>query len=172
MQDSYTTTRLLLNTLALSDAEFITRLLNTPGWIKFIGDRNIHSNEAAIEYIGKIMNNPNIKYWIVTAKELQTPIGIITFIKRDYLDHHDIGFAFLPEHAKQGYAHEAAVAVLDDAIQDPAHTHIVATTIRENSNSIQLLEKLGLKYDREVQRDDETLLLYSATTNELLAAQG
>ena len=167
MQDSYTTSRLCLNKVALGDIEFITELVNTQEWIRFIGDKNVRSHEEAIDYIQKLIDNPNINYWVVTKKEGRVPVGIITFIKRDYLDHHDIGFAFLSRHTKQGYAFEAAVAVLLDAMQKPEHTHIVATTVKENRNSIQLLEKLGLQFERETQKENETILLYSITTGEL-----
>src|ERR1700712_4843826 len=95
MQNNYYTKRLILNELSLNDKAFITELLNTPEWIKFIGDRNIRTKENAREYIQKIMVNPNIKYWVVKLQDEKTSIGIITFIKRDYLEYNDIGFAFL-----------------------------------------------------------------------------
>ncbi len=159
MQGHYTTSRLSLNTVTLADIEFITELVNTPEWIKFIGDRNVHSHQEATEYIQRIIDNRNINYWVITIKGTQVPIGIITFIKRDYLDHHDIGFALLARHTRLGYAYEAASAVLAEALKE--HSTVVATTIKENNNSIQLLEKLGLKFERETVKENEAILLYS-----------
>lgn len=60
MQNNYQTKRLILNELSLNDEVFITELLNTPEWIKFIGDRNIRTQEDARGYIQQIMDNPNI----------------------------------------------------------------------------------------------------------------
>lgn len=168
MQTQYRTQRLLLHQLSLQDSEFIMELLNTPGWIQFIGDRNITSKEKAAEYIEKIMANPNVTYWVARIKENQTPIGLVTLIKRDYLEHHDIGFAFLPQYNGKGYALEASAEVLSALTKDPAHTHIVAITLKENTSSISLLEKMGLRFDKEVVDNGETLLLYSACVDKLV----
>jgi RimJ/RimL family protein N-acetyltransferase len=145
MQNNYNTARLILNELSLSDAEFISELVNTPEWIQFIGDRNVRSMEDAIAYIQKILDNPNVHYWVVRTRDREILVGIITFIRRDYLDHPDIGFAFLPRHTKQGYAYEAASAVLNDIKKDSSHSEILATTVKENKNSIRLLEKLSFR---------------------------
>lgn len=168
MQNTYHTNRLLLNKLSLGDSEFILELLNTPGWIQFIGDRNIRSKEGAAVYIEKINNNPNVTYWVVSTKTGQVPIGLVTLIKRDYLEHHDIGFAFLPQYNGKGYAKEASTEILLALAKDPAHTHIVAITLKENTGSIKLLEKIGLQFDKEVVDNGETLLLYSVRTDKLM----
>lgn len=164
MPTNYTTPRLLLHDLTLNDAEFISELVNTPEWIKFIGERNIRTQEDAIAYIQKLIYSPNINYWVVKLKGQQIPIGIITFIKREYLDYPDIGFAFLPKYTKQGYAYEASMTVLKDVMNVFVHAHILATTIKENINSIQLLEKLGFHFSKEIQVEDEMLLVYSIKT--------
>ena len=146
MQSKYSTSRLLLQKLTLIDSEFILNLVNTPEWIKFIGERNIKTSDDTITYIQKLINDPAINYWVVKLIDSQTPIGVVTLIKHDYLEHWDIGFAFLSNYSKHGYAHEAACVVLNDALADPSHSQILAVSIRENSNSIQLLEKLRSKY--------------------------
>jgi RimJ/RimL family protein N-acetyltransferase len=171
MQNNYNTNRLSLNEILLNDAEFISELVNTPEWIKFIGDRNIRSIADANEYIQKIISNPNTNFWVVRIQDQQIPIGIITFIKRDYLEHYDIGFAFLAKHTKKGYAHEASIAILNDAIKNANHKQILATTVKENTNSIQLLEKLGLRFYKEIQNENQLLLVYSITADKLLIDQ-
>lgn len=171
MQNNYSTSRLVLNKLAPADADFIKELVNTPGWIKFIGDRNIHNDEDAARYIQKIMGDPNIQYWVVKTKDVHIPIGIVTFIKRAYLSHHDIGFAFLPAHAGQGYAREATAAVLNDIAGTGTHTHILATTLKENASSIHLLEKLGFIFSSEIDTENEILLLYAVTADKILIDQ-
>jgi [ribosomal protein S5]-alanine N-acetyltransferase len=163
MKTTLTTSRLALKQLELTDNPFIFELVNTPNWIKFIGDRNVHSHEDASNYIQKILDNPDVKYKIVCLRDSTQPIGAITFIKRHYLDHHDIGFAFLPEYAKKGYAFEATKAVLEDIISDKTHTHILATTLKDNVNSIALLEKLGLTYEQDILVGNDELMIFSRT---------
>ena len=41
------TERLQLRQFTLDDSEFIIRLLNSEGWLKFIGDRNVQTKEQA-----------------------------------------------------------------------------------------------------------------------------
>jgi ribosomal-protein-alanine N-acetyltransferase len=153
------TSRLLLYPLNTADAAFIFELLNTPLWIKFIGDRNIKTINNAEAYIQKIIDNPTADYWVVKLKDQQTQVGVVTFMKRDYLEHYDIGFAFLPAYEKQGYAYEATKRLLDEVT--PHHPQIIATVLKENRNSIQLLERLGMQLDKEIMVNNEMLLLYS-----------
>ena len=178
MQNKYTTARLVLDNVAPGDAEFILRLVNTAGWLRFIGDRNIRTVEDARAYVQKILDSPHQHYWVVRLREENIPAGIITLLKRDYLEHYDVGFAFLPEYAGRGYAHEAAVCamndminehahsailattVLDDTINDPAHNAILAITMADNSSSIKLLKQLGLRFEREMTVGEEVLLVH------------
>jgi RimJ/RimL family protein N-acetyltransferase len=157
------TTRLLLQPLSLKDAEFIFELVNTEGWLQFIGNRNVTNLDESYKYIQKLMDNPNIQYWVVRLNESSIPIGIVTFIKRDYLEYHDIGFAFLPQFGKNGYAHEATLAVLQELQKENAHPQILATTIKNNVHSIQLLEKLGFQFEKIIPQGDIELLLYASS---------
>src|ERR1700712_3553247 len=140
MQNNYQTNRLVLNTIDVNDAVFIAELVNTPEWLSFIGDRNIRTEQNAREYIQRIMDNPQSQYWVVRLANTKTSIGIVTLIKRDYLEHYDIGFAFLAAFTKKGYAQEATTVLLNDIIRNPFHTQVLATTVWKNVRSIKLLE--------------------------------
>lgn len=166
MQTNYKTERLLLRTLNTADAAFIFELVNTAGWIKFIGDRNVHTNEDAERYIQKILSNADVSYRVVTLQDAKTAVGIVTLIKRNYLHHHDIGFAFLPTYSKQGYAFEASAAVLADLLKSTQHQTILATTLKENVSSIQLLHKLGFSFSKEITNENDSLQLYSINKND------
>jgi [ribosomal protein S5]-alanine N-acetyltransferase len=161
MQPTLQTQRLSLNPIAQSDAVFMLELLNTSAWITFIGQRNVLTIEAAGSYIEKLILNPTINYWVVKLPATQTAVGVITLLKKDYLASHDIGFAFLPQYAHNGFAYEAAKIVLDFAQCELKISPILATTIPQNHRSIHLLEKLGLSFEKEMVVGDEILLLYS-----------
>lgn len=159
-----TTERLSLQALTTEDFAFIQELVNTEGWLRFIGDRSVHSKEDAIGYINKINSAPNIHYWVVRLLENQAPIGVVTFIKRDYLDHFDIGFAFLPPHNGKGYAYEAANKVLATVRLQPEHAVVLATTLPDNTPSIKLLTRLGLHFEKELAVDGKTVRVYSTAS--------
>jgi ribosomal-protein-alanine N-acetyltransferase len=160
MQPQFNTERLLLLPLTLAYDEFILQLVNTTGWLRFIGDRKIHNTADARAYIEKINNSPAFTYWVVIPNGKQEPAGIITFIQRDYLDYPDIGFAFLPEYAGQGYAFEAAQMVIDDLIGRQVTPHLLATTIAENVRSISLLTNLGFTPEKVLEVNGTELLIY------------
>lgn len=135
-------------------------LVNSEGWLTFIGDRHIHTNEDALAYIQTILGDPQRTYWVISAKNDVSAIGIITLIKRDYLPFHDIGFAFLPGYIGLGYAYEATKAVLTTLAQQATYPELLATTLPENARSIQLLQKLGFGFENEISRDNESLLVF------------
>ncbi len=159
METKFITERLLLNLLTEGDHDFIQDLVNTKGWLQFIGDRNIHSKEAAISYINKINGTPDCYYWIVRLKENYRPVGVVTFMKRHYLTHADIGFALLPEYNGKGYAYEAANAVL--SFIKLQQSIVLATTLATNVRSIGLLVKLGFHFDHEMVIGNNQLCVYS-----------
>ena len=161
MKEYLESERLFLKPLNIADFEFIKSLVNTKGWIEFIGDRNICSDEDSRNYIQRIIDNENVTYWVVNLKTSKQSIGIITLIKRDYLEYHDLGFAFLPEFTKNGYAFEASNLVLDEINLSKLHHYILATTILENVKSIKLLKKLGFSFDKNIEQNNETLSVYS-----------
>ena len=161
MQNEIITERLSLNLLTIDDFDFVKRLVNTEGWIAFIGDRYVHTNDDAIAYVTKILNTENLFYWVVRTRDNNTPVGIISFMKRNYLENFDIGFAFLPEYNGNGYAYEAAKEVLSMVSKTPGYYPVVATTVPQNAKSIKLLTKLGLHFEKEIEVEDEMLQVYS-----------
>ena len=161
MRDNFATQNLTLNLLTFADVDFMFDLVNTPHWIKFIGNRHINNLEDATAYVTRIINSPNIHYWVVKLKAEKTALGVITFIKRDNLDYPDIGFAFLPGYEGRGFAYEGALEILNDQLGLPGQERILATTLRDNVRSIRLLERLGFKFDKEIESDAETLQVYA-----------
>ena len=149
------TSRLELTKFTLNDTTFILKLLNSPGWLQFIGDRNIHDTEAAKQYLetGPIELYDSFEFgpYKVTLKETGQPIGMCGLFRRDYLDSPDLGFAFLDEFQRQGFAIEAAKAILAYECDTFNFKRVYATAMKENSRSQHLLKKLGFRFMNEAQ---------------------
>jgi len=146
------TDRLILRRLLLDDAEFILKLLNDPSFLRFIGDKQVRTQEDARNYI---RSGPMASYerfgfglFLTELKESSVPIGICGLLKRDTLDDVDIGFAFLPEYCGQGYGFESARATMTYGRDVLGLKRILAITSPENEASIGLLEKLGFKFEQ------------------------
>lgn len=153
------TERLVIRQLTIADTDFILALLNEPSFLRYIGDKGVRSDDDARQYI---LNGPVDSYrrngfglYLVQLKETQTSIGICGLIKREALEHVDIGFAFLPEFWNRGFAFESAAAVMNYG-RDVLHLdRIVAITDPDNEASINLLHRLGLKFERVVTLSDD-----------------
>lgn len=160
------TQRLFLVEFSNDDAAFIIELLNSEGWLKFIGDRNVKNTEDAIKYLQngilKSYTDNGFGFWKVTLKKDYTPIGMCGFIKRAHLENVDIGFAFLPSYVGNGYAYEAAKPTLNKGLNFGFKT-ISAITTTDNLKSISLIEKLGLKFEKRffMPDDPEELMLFN-----------
>lgn len=166
MTPIFETNRLRIRALSLEDVSFIIELLNTPGWLQYIGDRNVRTEEQAIAYL---QNGPLKGYreqgfgmWLVETKEEGVPIGMCGIMKREHLETPDVGFAFLPGYNGRGYAYEAASASLSYAMEALGIEQVAAIVLPNNAPSIKLLEKLGLTFVRTFTFPDseEELLLY------------
>jgi [ribosomal protein S5]-alanine N-acetyltransferase len=161
------TPRLRLRWLQTDDAEFIYRLVNDPDWLRHIGDRKVSNRAEGRAYVE---NNMIAMYRCVgfglnrvALKKDDTPIGICGLLRRDTLPCSDLGYALLPEFRNQGYALEAARAVLEHGFSRLAQTQLCATVSADNHASIQLLDKLGFRFDRQILMapDNHTVELYS-----------
>jgi RimJ/RimL family protein N-acetyltransferase len=161
------TERLTLRQFTNDDSKFIIEQLNEPSFIQNIGDRNVHSTEDAHRYL---QNGPITSYqkngfglYAVVLKETGEIIGMCGLIKRDQLEHVDIGYAFLPRFWSKGYALEAASAVKADGRDRIGLKRLVAIVDPTNEGSIRVLEKIGLKYEKMVRlsEDDIELKLFS-----------
>ena len=161
------TDRLSLRRLEASDAPFILELLNEPLWLRFIGDKNVRTLDDARGYIA---NGPGAMYakhgfglYRVALHDSDTPIGICGLIKRDTLADVDLGFAFLPQFRAQGYAREAAAAVLDYGRTSLRLKRVVAITLPDNDASTRVLQSVGLRFEQTVQigDDPQPLMLYA-----------
>jgi len=146
------TTRLSLRLFAPDDAPFILRLLNEPSFLQHIGDKGVRDLEGAQGYL---TNGPLASYarhghglMAVVLKATGEPIGMCGLLKRDNLDHPDLGYAFLPEFWSKGYAMEAAKATLDHGAKVLGFRTILAIVSQGNAASIKLLEKLGFAFVR------------------------
>ena len=161
MYKNIETDRLIIRPINLTDSKFIIELVNSEGWLKFIGNRNISNENDAEKYIQKILDSPNFYYSVFQLKTTKEPIGIVTFLNRSEQRFPDIGFATLPEYEKNGYTLEASRKYLDEIIKSNKYENIIAITIPDNQKSIKLLKKLGLEYESDYVGDDGALSIFS-----------
>ncbi|WP_373514517.1 GNAT family N-acetyltransferase [Persicitalea sp.] len=164
------TERLRLREYTQTDTDFVLRLLNSPGFLEFIGDRNVRTEAQAKDYLldGPMKSYADYGYGLslVERKDDRQAIGTCGLLQRPNLDFPDIGFAFLPEFVGCGYAYEIAKGVLDYGFEKFQLPKIYAMCKPDNARSVRLLEKLGLKFVDLyfLPGKEEKSLLYSLQT--------
>jgi len=148
------TERLRLRVADAGDAAFYLTLVNDPDFIVHIGDRGLRTLEAAAKAIEDgpvaMQRARGHSLYVVELQEKGTPIGLSGLIKRDTLEHVDIGYAFLPQHRGRGYAFEAAQAVVAHA-RSLGIVRLAAIVNPANAASSALLRKLGMRFERHAE---------------------
>jgi RimJ/RimL family protein N-acetyltransferase len=166
------TERLRLRPVTLDDTELMLAVWNDPAFIRHVTDRGIRTVEQAREALSggalKLFAEYGFGPYCISLKSNGTMIGICGLFKRDNLVDPDIGFSVLPEFCGQGYASEAAMAVVGYARDELGIGVLGAIVSPQNAASIALIEKLGLHFEQMITMpgDDEAIRLYKmALTN-------
>ncbi|MBE9109025.1 GNAT family N-acetyltransferase [Nodosilinea sp. LEGE 07298] len=140
----FTTKRLVLRRPRLSDAEAIFEYASDLKVIHYMD----YFPRTDVDEVVKFLEGQSERWesgnfsWVLTVKPNNRPIGTIAC----WLEEHAAGFGYLlnRKYWGQGYATEAACAVVEWAINLPEIYRVWATCDTENHASVKVLEKSGL----------------------------
>lgn len=154
------TPRLILREFHLEDAENFYELNRNPNVIKFTGDSSFQSISEAEEFLRNYDDYKRNGYgrWAVIEKDLGEFLGWCG-LKFDGKET-DIGFRFFEKHWNKGFATESAKACLEYGFNKLNLNEIVGRAMKENIGSHKVLEKIGLKPDYELEKEDHKWLIY------------
>ena len=100
--------------------------------------------------------------WLVLLKDNNEPIGMCGLVNRESLEDIDIGFALLPAYERKGYGFEMASATMIYSKNKLGIEKVVGITDANNTPSISLLNKIGLRFENELNLPEyNSALLYS-----------
>ena len=134
-------------------------------WDNFAYDVEVH--DMSIDQIKEklenfIENNLRASYvkngfglFLAQLKDTKEPVGMSGLVNRSGLNDIDIGFSFLARHRRKGYAYECSKAMLAYAKNILKIDKVVAITHIDNTVSGNLLEKLGLTFDRIIDLSED-----------------
>jgi [ribosomal protein S5]-alanine N-acetyltransferase len=149
------TLRLTLSGFSSEDAPFILRLLNDTTFIENIRDSQIRTLDQALGYLE---NLPLLKVSLKSG----IPIGMCGLLKREFLPHSDLGFAYLSDYHRQGFAPEAGRAVLKWGFEELEHPEILGICAPQNEPSQKVLTGLSMIYQKKLQIPHE-VMVFSTT---------
>jgi ribosomal-protein-alanine N-acetyltransferase len=156
------TERLYLREMTVEDAENLYLLNLDTEVIKYTGDKSFENIENAKIFLQKYDHYEKYGFgrWAVLHKENHDFLGWCGLKYTVELDEVDIGFRFLKQHWNKGYATESARAALNFGFDKYELTTIVGRAMLENLASIKVLEKLGLKYVKSQNFNEENGVIY------------
>ncbi|WP_404340567.1 GNAT family N-acetyltransferase [Pseudoalteromonas mariniglutinosa] len=176
------TPRLNFRLMDENDAELLLALDSDPQVMQYLTRGKISTMETIkTEFMPRLNRYRNVaKGWglwqvNITASEafigwiLIRPMGF--FEQPDFSDI-EIGWRFKRASWGNGYAIEAAHAVLREIIKNPEVKTISASALAANIGSIKVMEKLGLKFVKAYQHRDQygelPAVLYSCLCDQLV----
>jgi RimJ/RimL family protein N-acetyltransferase len=141
------TDRLLLREASAADAPFLLRLINEPGWHRYINDPGVRTLEQTLVWMeGRLLKSyreQGFGFWLIERRADGVLLGLCGLFRRPVLEGPDLGYALLAEHEGRGYALEAAEGCIHHARQVLGWPQLLAITSPENPKSHALLRKLG-----------------------------
>ena len=158
--------RLIIRPTLEQDSDLICQLMNSPKFIKYVGDRQLYSVENAEKYIQDKMlpqlHSLGYSNYSLINKKNGAKIGICGLYDREGLDGIDIGFGILPKYEGFGYAFESSSRIIKAGFEELEIQEIKAITNKENISSKSLLVKLGFDLIGKVMLpiENDELLLY------------
>lgn len=141
------TDRLRLRGIGPEDAADIFHLLSSPQVMRHLGRPPMTSMEQAVQRVQAYQTTYNEQAgipWAMTLAGDKPVIGTFVFWNMNPAHHRaEIGYLVAPEWWGQGYATEAARAVLAFGFTTMGLHSVEAQTAPENAASRRVLEKLG-----------------------------
>lgn len=160
------TERLICRELVSDDASHIRTLLTDPDYIRFVGDRGLKTDNDAQAFIEERLQASyrefGFGFYLVIEKASGAPIGICGLAKRLVLEHVDVGYALLPVFRGRGYAFEATTAMMEHGRVVHGLSRIGAIISPGNVRSVNVVEKLGMAFEKMVRLspEDDEIMLY------------
>ena len=140
--------RLRWFTATPTDADFLRALLNDPGWLANIGERNVRTRRQALAWIAArhtaTYGRLGFGFWAVERKSDGVLLGMCGLIKRDTLLEADVGYALMPAFRGRGYASEAAAACVRYGLDVLGLPEVWGITGPGNAGSAAVLQQIGL----------------------------
>lgn len=135
------------------DLEFVVRLYTNPDVRRYLGgpvdEKRIRDD---FPQLLRSIDNLTLWYWSVLARVDKSFMGLMTL--GPHHDGHDveISYLFLPAYWGMGFATEAVRVIIRYGLTELELPRIIAETQEANLASCRLLERVGMRWERSLNR--------------------
>jgi len=164
------TERLLLRKPLPEDAPGLLEAFADPEAMRFIGDGSTTDLAGAEEAVGRWLERWDaweIGMFVIERREDARVLGRAGFLRWDPETWEiggletELGWGLAREHWGHGIASEAALALRDWALDERRLTRLISLIQHGNRRSLRVAEKLGERYERDVEVHGKRTGLYS-----------
>lgn len=170
---SIETDRLLLRMIRADDLDYLASLLSDPDVVKYVGDGQPAGREEAaraLESIIKHWKTHGFGRWAVVDKSTGEFIGFGGL--RSLFGTPEVVYHLAKAHWGKGYASEMARAALRFGFEEPGFDRIVAITKPQNAASINVMNKVGLRFEKYARYYDIDVVQYEINREEFTPGDG
>ena len=156
------TRRLVVRSFTTSDVADYAALVADPEVMKFLGDGLPLEEAKARAYVEDCIENEDTLGFARYALVFRNSKEFIGFCGYSPMDGYiDLGYRIARKHWGNGYASEAAQAVIRHGFERLGFERIVAIAYAENKRSIRVIEKLGFKFEGLDRLNGKAAIRYS-----------
>jgi [ribosomal protein S5]-alanine N-acetyltransferase len=144
-----------------------------PQVMKYISDGQIWSDEKIIEFVERQRHHYRglgFCLWKLVSKDEPRLVGFCGLQPLDDLPGVEIGWWLASDLWGRGFATEAAEVALTDGFHRLGLKRIVAVALRENTASTHIMEKLGMRFEKETMHHGFRVVLYAIDEEEFREA--
>ena len=145
------TERLTLRGMRVSDAEDMfayARYEPVTRYLTWTPHPNLKHTKDYLTYVGQRYRTGDFFDWAVVCKEDGRMIGTCGFTSFDFAsDCAEIGYVLNPDYHGRGLASEAVREVVSFGFKELSLHRIEAKFIQENTRSLRLMERVGMKFE-------------------------
>ena len=161
------TERLLFRLYTDGDLDFLEMLLTNPNVMRYIGNGQTRDEEGLQKFRERIYSmysrNPNYGLKVLVEKASNKRIGHGGLVPQmiDGKEEIEIGYWIAEEYWGKGFATEAAKALKDFGQNQLQLEKMIALIQKGNIASQRVVEKIGMKVEKEIQLDGKDVFVYS-----------
>ncbi len=162
------TERLILKQFNEEDAHYLFELNSDPDVTKYVGSGPYENIDEVLDFIRNYNQYEKYSQGRLNMFDKQTGeyIGWCGLKYLEDKNYSDLGYRLLKRHWGKGYATEAAIACLDYGFKVLNLDKIIGTAMKENTASINVFKKLGLKYSHDSDCGERPGVVYVITKDQ------
>ncbi|MFN0139726.1 MAG: GNAT family N-acetyltransferase [Pyrinomonadaceae bacterium] len=167
--------RLLYRKLTRDDLPWLIEMRSIESVYRYLGGAELQSPEAVTTRMGFYLEcheKLGFGMCIMSLKETGEPIGTSGLQPLSDSGEIEVGYTLFEEYWRQGFGYEAAIRWLEFGFREKDLERIVAVAHPDNTGSWRIMEKCGMKYEKNDLHYGMECVFYAISREDFLSLHG